>query len=564
MLVLARRLCPRLKSGKDKLTQCARGTKALERIIFMTAKVSVTMKLKNNFSPTAKRFIFNGLALTLAAIIMRTVSVSFNAYVSAKIGAEGIGLFTLTMSIYGFAVTLATSGVNLACTALVAQALARNDKNSALGALRCCILYSLIFGAATSLLLWHGARFIGNVLLSDARTVSCLRLLSVSMVPISLSSAFNGYFTAVRRVYKNACAQLFEQAVKIFLTVYALSVLLPRGLEYSCLALVGGGAVAEFISFFFLFTEYLFDRHRHMPERWKKASLPTPDMLAISLPVAFSAYARSALVTVEHILIPRMLSLGGSSQSQALASYGRLHSMSLPIIMYPMAAVSAFAGLLVPEFAEALTQKDDSRLSKMSSDALHNTLLFSVCSSGVLIAFSRELGTLIYSSHEVGKYIAMLAPLIPVMYLDHIVDAMLKGMGKQVFSMIVNITDSLLSIVLVCVILPRLGAEGYVYVIVIAEIFNFACSFTGLCDCVCLRFDFLRSLVIPLAAILSSVTLCRRIFVYSAGVFSLVARICFCVSVYALLVFVSQRLLPRKELSLSTPHRIGNRIEKQA
>ena len=145
--------------------------------------------MKNSLSPTSKRFIYNGFVLTLAAIIMRTVSVSFNAYVSSKIGAEGIGLFTLTMSVYGFAVTLATSGVNLACTTLVAAALARNDKNSAQSALRCCILYSLVFGTAAALLLWNGAFFIGNKLLSDARTVSSLRLLSVSLVPISLSSA---------------------------------------------------------------------------------------------------------------------------------------------------------------------------------------------------------------------------------------------------------------------------------------------------------------------------------------------------------------------------------------
>ncbi len=501
--------------------------------------------IKENQQKAARRFISNGLTLTFAAIIMRTVSVSFNAYVTAKIGAEGIGLFTLTMSVYGFVTTLATSGVNLACTGLIAQALGKDGRNSALSALRSCIFYSLIFGSFSSFLLWHGASFVGNTLLSDYRTVASLRLLSVSLVPISLSSALNGYFTAVRRVYKNACAQLFEQAVKITLTIYALSVLLPKGLEYSCLALVGGGAVAEFISFFFLFAEYILDRRKYMKEKWIREPLPVREMLSISLPVAFSAYARSALVTVEHILIPKMLALSGSSQSEALAAYGKLHSMSLPIIIYPMAAVSAFAGLLVPEFAESAGINDNARMSRMAEKTIKNTLRFSFCAAGILIAFSSDLGNLIYSSHDVGRYIAMLAPLIPIMYLDHVVDAMLKGMGKQVFSMAVNISDSVLSILLVCLFLPKMGADGYIYVIVIAEIFNFSLSLTGLTNALPLRFDFLSFLLLPLSSVFASVTLCRIIIPRQNGIVHTVISILVCTLLYTFFLFAFEKILQK-------------------
>ena len=48
-----------------------------------------------------------------------------------------------------------------------------------------------------------------------------------------------------------------------------------------------------------------------------------------------------------------------------------------------------------------------------------------------------------------SEYIKLLAPLIPLMYLDGSVDSMLKGLGQQVYSMRVNILDSLLSVVLI-------------------------------------------------------------------------------------------------------------------
>ena len=56
-----------------------------------------------------KQFITNALILGSVTILMRSISVVFNAYVSGKIGAEGMGLYSLVTSIYAFAVTLATS-----------------------------------------------------------------------------------------------------------------------------------------------------------------------------------------------------------------------------------------------------------------------------------------------------------------------------------------------------------------------------------------------------------------------------------------------------------------------
>lgn len=66
--------------------------------------------------PLLHRFFKNGLILTLSALAMRIVGVSFNSFITSKVGADGIGLYTLIMSVYGFSVTVASSGVHLATT----------------------------------------------------------------------------------------------------------------------------------------------------------------------------------------------------------------------------------------------------------------------------------------------------------------------------------------------------------------------------------------------------------------------------------------------------------------
>jgi hypothetical protein len=72
--------------------------------------------------------------------------------------------------------------------------------------------------------------------------------MALTLPLISLCSAMNGYFTAVRRVSKNALTQIFEQGIKIVICVALLTSVLPSGIENACLALVLGGAASEIFS----------------------------------------------------------------------------------------------------------------------------------------------------------------------------------------------------------------------------------------------------------------------------------------------------------------------------
>ena len=70
-----------------------------------------------------RRFIYNGIILTLVGFAMRGVALFLGAYITSEIGAEGVGLQGLVATVYSFAVTFATSGVSLSVTRLVASSI---------------------------------------------------------------------------------------------------------------------------------------------------------------------------------------------------------------------------------------------------------------------------------------------------------------------------------------------------------------------------------------------------------------------------------------------------------
>ncbi len=428
----------------------------------------------------------NGLSLALATVFMRTVAVIFNAYVSSSVGAEGMGLFSLVGSVYGFFITFATSGIGLATMRLVAEATGHGDHAEEKKVLFHCLTYALLFGGVASFGIFFLAEPIGVHLLGDVRTVSSLRLFSISLLPIAMSSVFAGYYNAKRQSGKNALTQIVEQVIRIFLTVSFLMILLPKGVEYACVALVAGGTISELLSFLFMTLTYAVDRRRSLilhtlkkgEDRGEKYGQKRlfEKICSISLPVAFSTYVRSGLTTLEHVLIPRSLAKAGDNRESALSSYGALHGMAIPILLYPASFLSSFTGLLLPEVAESLARGEKRRLRYIVERSLSFALLFAFLAAGALFLLSGDFGDLVYRNQEAGFFIAVLVPLVPVMYMDTTVDNILKGIGEQFYCMCVNVADAGLSVVLVLLFLPRFGALGYVGVLLIAEVFNFSLS----------------------------------------------------------------------------------------
>ena len=60
-----------------------------------------------------KRLLINTLTLAATSFLMRTVGVAFNVYLTGRLGAAGIGLFSLVTDVYAMALTFSFAGLPL-------------------------------------------------------------------------------------------------------------------------------------------------------------------------------------------------------------------------------------------------------------------------------------------------------------------------------------------------------------------------------------------------------------------------------------------------------------------
>lgn len=421
-----------------------------------------------------KLIFINFVILTASSLVLRLLGLGFQVYLSKKIGPAGIGLIHLIMSVYFLALTFATSGIRLAATRLVAEELGKGNTRGAKRAVRNCLSYSISFSVVVSLILFFSADYIGLAWLEDARTILSLKLLAVALPFLAMSSVFGGYFTAVRKVIKSASAQFIEHIIRIIITVIFLMAWMPRGMEYACVAIVVGSVVGEICSFILLFLLY-----RHDVKAYTDQGKPTklvPRMFRIALPIALSAYVTSTIRTLQQLLIPSGLKKSGASGEVALATYGTIQGMVMPILMFPATLLYAIAELIVPELAECQAQNRLNRFNYIITRVLTIGLLSSILIMSVFFRFGNQLGLTIYQSVEAGNFLRILALLVPIMYLDTIVDGVLKGMGQQISSMRYNILESLVGVVLIYYLLPRYAIAGYVFTLFVTRTINFGLS----------------------------------------------------------------------------------------
>jgi stage V sporulation protein B len=118
-------------------------------------------------SKNRRRFFLNGILLTVVALATRSVGMLFNSYITKAVGAEGIGLYTLIMTVYSFAVTFATSGIGLTVTGLVAKAIGADNPRGVRSVLRCAVLYSLIFSIYAGCTLFFLSEYFALRVLGD-------------------------------------------------------------------------------------------------------------------------------------------------------------------------------------------------------------------------------------------------------------------------------------------------------------------------------------------------------------------------------------------------------------
>ena len=417
-------------------------------------------------------YLKNAMLLTASGLVLRMLGMGFRVILSAYLGGEGMGLYQLILALYMVFVALATAGVPVAATRLAAQSLARGQGIAA--TLRGLCATALALGTMAMVAQAALAGPAARLLLHDARAETALRVLAPSLPFMAVAGALRGCFLAARRVTPNVVAQLIEQLVRMAVAVAGLRVMARWGAGYGCAAVVLGNTVSEGVSCCLMVV--FAARTRDFARRSGEPLHPYTrrELYDIILPVTGSRLLSSGLQAVESSLIPLTLAIYTGDRAVAMTQYGNFKGMALPLLFFPFSVLSALSGLMMPEITRAHTRGDGRETRRMIGMVLKLTGAFSLAAGVGFVLFGPQLAQLVYRDAEVGRYVQVLGFVAPFMYLESMVDGVLKGLGEQMATFRYSMVDSLFRIAAIAILLPRYGILAFLGIMIASNLLTFA------------------------------------------------------------------------------------------
>ena len=413
---------------------------------------------------------YSALLLTAVNLLLRLVGTSFQVYLSGRIGAAGIGLLQLVMSVGGLAMVAGMAGIRTATMYLTAEELGHKHQKNTRWVLSGCFLYSILCSGTIAGILYCFAPRIAESWIGDIRTVESLRLYAAILPVVCLCGVMSGFFTAANRIGTLAVIEVAEQLFSMAVTMVTLTLWAGTDAGRACQCIILGSGAGACLTLLCLTVLRLRERVKAAPK------IPVSHRLAqAAVPLALADVLKSGINTTENLMVPKRLTLN-SSVDDPLAAFGLVSGMVFPVLMFPACILYALAELLIPELARCNAAESATRISYLVRRSLKVAMLYGLFFGGLMFLLAEPLCLKLYNSDSAARYLRLYALLIPMLYCDAITDAMTKGLGQQKVCVRYNILTSALDVIFLFFLLPGYGMDGYFFSFFLTHLINFCLS----------------------------------------------------------------------------------------
>lgn len=172
---------------------------------------------------TGNSIFYGTVLLTGSNLLLRLILMSFQVFLSGRIGAAGMGLLQLTFSLKELAFTLGSAGIRTCAVYLTAESLGRGRAQDARAVLRGCFRYALALGSLAALGLWHFAPLLAESWVGDRAVLPALRICALFLPLRCLGSVLDAYCTSLGRIRELIFVEFLEQGCSMAVTVFFLA-----------------------------------------------------------------------------------------------------------------------------------------------------------------------------------------------------------------------------------------------------------------------------------------------------------------------------------------------------
>ena len=419
-----------------------------------------------------QNYMHGAAILTVGVIIMKILGFFYKIPLGNILGDEGYSMFMGAYSIYYIFFTLATAGLPVALSRLVAEADANGRARQEEKTFRVALVTFSVIGLIFALIMFCFPHWLAAVYLENPDAAPSVRAMAPAILLVCIVSAYRGYCQGNGNMLPTTVDEVLEVLFKV-VSGLVIAVLVLRAYRGSPMALPMGSAGAIFgvsIGSAVSLGYMIVYKRRH----YSSLSAPytagvidpndTPDdddlvdpalriekdILTIGIPIAAGACIMALLNSVDSKLcMNRLQSAAHFTYREAKVLYG-VYGKAQTLFNLPAAFITPLTISIVPAISGALAKGDRNTAASVSEDSMRIAAFLSVPMGVGLSVLAGPIMNVLYpGSHLAGagllRIMGVASFFVCIVLMEN---AVLQASGREKLTMVTLISGGVVKIVI--------------------------------------------------------------------------------------------------------------------
>lgn len=410
-------------------------------------------KIKNNI------FLKSTLVLLIGGVIGKLVGFVLRIIVTRKLGAEGMGLYSLLAPTSSLLSVLATLSYPTALSKIISEKSSRT-KTLFTSIIPLSIIINIFIIGITILLAPTLSTLLKNETLYFP--IICLSLVTPF---ISISSIIKGYFWGKQNMFPYMLSNFIEQVTRLILITLFINKFLSISLTHAISFIILVNAVGEVVSQ--LVMMYFFPKNiRPSINDFNKNDIKK--VMDICVPSTSSKIIGSISYFLEPIVLTNVLMYVGYSKDFIVYEYGVINAYAMSLLLMPQFFTQNMATSLVPELSKYYSLGNNEMCKKRIKQIVLISCSIGGLSTLIITLFPTFFLNILYHTTLGLDYIRLLSPFTILFYIEYPLINALQALGKSKSAMKCTIISSIVRLISIATLsLLRIGMYSLILSIII-------------------------------------------------------------------------------------------------
>lgn len=413
----------------------------------------------------SQTFVSGAFALAIAGLVSKILGVMYVVPLQNMIGNYGMGLYSISYSLYTIMLYIALAGFPLALSKAVAERVAINDYDGAEEIFKVSLRLMLVTGVTAFLLMFFGSSLYAR-LAGETEATMAVRAISFAVLFVPLLAAFRGYLQGHQHMSPSGMSQVVEQLVRVTVIlagtywVLKMNYGVPFGVATATLGGVIGAIASLLLVIYYVMRMRHSFRHKLTGRKLENAWPILRKLIKYAVPISLASLVLPIAQQVDTMTVINLLKWIGWKQMEATEALGTLTNDGYRLIQLPVTLATAIGTSLLPAISEAIAVKNMRLMNDRVDMAFRLVSLTILPAIAVLFVLAKPIDMMLFRHTEGANVIRIVTFMGIFMSFEIVTTYMLQGIGRMYLPVRNMLLGTGTKLLLNLLLIPLLGIEG--------------------------------------------------------------------------------------------------------